>query len=314
MSNLIFSLNATLPVFLLMVLGMVFRKLNIISEQFAIEMNKFVFLIPLPVMVFKDLATVDFKEAWNGKFVFFCFVVTLISILIAILLSYLMKDKKTQGEFIQVSYRSSAAILGIALINNIYGDSVMGPLMIIGSVPLYNMMAVVVLSLFSEESNLKDIELWKKTLKGIITNPIIIGIVVGILWSLLNLPYPSIMEKSVSYISNLATPMGLLSMGATFNLKKAQGALKESLVASFMKLLGYAMIFLPFAVSFGFREDQLIAILIMLGSASTVSCYTMARNMGHEGILTSNTVMITTLLSGFTITLWIFILRSMGMV
>ena len=110
--NLIFSLNATVPVFLMMVLGMLFRKIGWIDEVFAGKMNKFVFMVPLPVLVFEDLATVKFEEVWDTRFVLFCFVVTLISIGIAAVVSCLLKDRTLRGEFIQVSYRSSAAILG----------------------------------------------------------------------------------------------------------------------------------------------------------------------------------------------------------
>ena len=151
MENLIFSLNATVPVFAMIVLGMLFKKLGIIDDVFASKMNKFVFLIPLPVLLFKDLATLDFKQIWDTKFVLFCFFITIFSILIVTILSFLLKNKKNQGEFIQASYRSSAALLGIALIQNVYGKATMAPLMIIGSVPLYNIMAVVVLSFFSPE-------------------------------------------------------------------------------------------------------------------------------------------------------------------
>ena len=111
------------------------------------------------------------------KFVLFCFAVTLICIIIAALVSFLWRDKSIQGEFIQASYRSSAALLGIAFIQNIYGDAGMAPLMIIGSVPLYNVMAVVVLSFFKPERKKLDKEVWMTTLKGIVTNPIILGII-----------------------------------------------------------------------------------------------------------------------------------------
>ena len=314
MENLVFSLNATMPVFLMMVLGWVFHKLGFIDDVFADKLNKFVFLIPLPVLVFEDLATVDFSEAWNPKFVLFCFVVTLLSITLAILISFLWKDKSVQGEFIQASYRSSAALLGIAFITNIYGDSGMAPLMIIGSVPLYNAMAVVVLSFFKPQRGRIDKALILKTLKGIVTNPIIIGIVLGLAWSALSIPMPAILSKTVSNIGSIASPLGLMAMGASFDLKKAAGQIKPAVAAAFMKLVGFALIFLPIAVNLGFRNEELVAILIMLGSATTVSCYVMARNMGHEGTLTSNTVMLTTLFSAFTLTMWLFILRSLGLV
>lgn len=314
MDNLIFSLNATVPVFLMMVLGMAFRKLGWIDDVFAVKMNKFVFLVPLPVLLFEDLATVDFSQVWNLKFVLFCFGATLISILLAAAVSFVWKDRSIQGEFIQASYRSSAALLGIAFIQNIYGNAGMAPLMIIGSVPLYNVMAVAVLSFFRPERKALDRDLWISTLKGIITNPIIIGIAAGLIWSGLKLDMPPILEKTVSSVGAVATPLGLMAMGATFNLKQACGRIRPAAAAAAMKLVGFAAVFLPAAVWFGFRNEELVAILIMLGSATTVSCFVMAKNMGHEGIVTSSTVMLTTLLSAFTLTAWLYILRSLSLI
>ena len=314
MENLIFSLNATIPIFLMMLLGMLFRKLGWMDEVFAAKMNKFVFLVPLPVLLFEQLATVDFSEVWDIKFILFCFVVTAISITISTLISLLWKDRSIKGEFIQATYRSSAALLGIAFIQNIYGTAGMAPLMIIGSVPLYNIMAVVVLSFFKPGNNSFDKALVKKTLKGIVTNPIIIGIVAGFVWSALKLPMPLILHKTVSSIGATATPMGLMSMGATFEMKKATSKMKPTLVAVFMKLIGFCAIFLPVAAMLGFRNEQLIAILVMIGSATTVSSFVMARNMGHEGTLSSGVIMLTTLLSAFTLTMWLDVLRSFGLV
>ena len=314
MENLIFSLNATIPIFLMMLLGMLFRKLGWMDEVFAAKMNKFVFLVPLPVLLFEQLATVDFSEVWDIKFILFCFVVTAISITISTVISLLWKDRSVKGEFIQATYRSSAALLGIAFIQNIYGTAGMAPLMIIGSVPLYNIMAVVVLSVFKPGNNSFDKALVKKTLKGIATNPIIIGIVAGFVWSALKLPMPLILHKTVSSIGATATPMGLMSMGATFEMKKATSKMKPTLVAVFMKLVGFCAIFLPMAALLGFRNEELIAILVMLGSATTVSCFVMARNMGHEGTLSSGVIMMTTLLSAFTLTMWLDVLRSFGLV
>ena len=314
MENLIFSLNATIPVFLLMVLGFVFRKLGWLDQAFAEKMNKFVFLVPLPVLLFQDLATVDFRAMWDGKFVFFCFGVTFLGIALSALLSMTLKDRSLRGEFIQASYRSSAALLGIAFIQNIYGSAGIAPLMIIGSVPLYNVMAVLVLSLFQPGQRGLDRVALKNTLKGIVTNPIILGIGVGMGWSLLRLPVPPIAEKTIGNIAATATPVGLMAMGATIDFRKAFAKLGPSLAAAGIKLAGLCTLFLPLAVFLGFREEKLVAILIMLGSATTVSSYVMARNMGHEGTLSSSTVMLTTLFSAFTVTGWLYLLRSMGLI
>ena len=314
MNNLIFSLNATMPVFLMMVLGYILKKLNWIDEEFASKINSFVFHVPLPVLVFKDLATVDFVEVWDTKFVIFCFMATLLSIFMAAIISKVWKDKSIQGEFVQASYRSSAAILGIPFIQNIYGNAGMGPLMVVASVPLYNVAAVVILTLLGKEKKKMDKVLLAKTIKGILKNPIIIGIVLGFLWSLLRIPMPYIMEKSVTNVANIATPLGLMAMGAAFDWKKAFAKMKPALTATVIKLVGFVIIFLPLAIQMGFREEKLVALLVMLGSATTISCYVMAKNMGHEGTLTSSVVMLTTLFCAFTLTGWLFVLRSAGLI
>lgn len=310
MSNLVFSLNATVPIFLMMAAGYVLNRIGWFSDDLAEKANKFVFRIPLPVMLFVQLAKIDVREAWDTRFVLFCFGVTILCIAAASLLSLLVKKKDIRGEFVQASYRSSAAILGVAFISNIYGNSGMAPLMIVGAVPLYNIMAVVVLELTNPEHKGIDKQVLKKTLIGVITNPILIGIIVGIVWSLLRIPLPNILDKTLTPVGNLATPLGLMAMGAAFDFKKAAGEIKPAVFASFMKLFGFVIIFIPAAVALGFRTEKLVAILVMLGSATTVSSYVMARNMNHEGVLTSSTVMLTTLFSSFSLTLWLFLLKS----
>ncbi len=313
LDHLIFSLNATMPVFLLMVLGFFLHQIGWIDDEFSDKLNKFVFRLPLPVLVFSQLATTDFVSTWDGGFILFCFCVTFFSIVIVTLISFLLKEPKSRGEFIQASYRSSAALLGIAYIQNIYGDATMSALMILGAVPLYNIMAVVVLTITGESSHNKDkTQTIKRTLKGIITNPIIIGIMLGFAFSLLRIPMPAILDKTISNIGATAAPLGLLSMGASVKISKFKGELFPSLVAAFFKLIGLCAIFLPLAVHFGFRDQKLVAILVMLGSATTVSSFVMAKSMGHEGTLTSNTVIITTVCSAFTLTFWIFIARNFG--
>ena len=314
MENLIFSLNATIPIFLMMVLGVFFRKTGLLKENMINGLNQFVFKATLPVLLFGDLAKQDFAQAWNGKFVAFCFVVTLVSISLVTLMSMALKDKSQRGEYKQGAYRSSAAILGIAFITNIYGNSGMAPLMIIGSVPLYNVMAVIVLSFTKPGQNGMSPALIKKTLKGIITNPIILGILSGALWSVLRLPMPTILSKTVSSLGGLTTPLGLMAMGAAFNWSEAKSGMGPAFVASFMKLIGLCTLFLPVAVLLGFREAELIAILVMLGSSTTVSSYVMARNMGHSGVLSSSIVAITTLGSAFSLTFWLYVMKSLALI
>ncbi len=314
MENLLFALNAAIPLFLMMVLGLFFRKINLFSDSFVSTANSFVFKAALPASLFYDLASENFFEVWDLTFVVFCFSVTCICIIAAILIAKIFMDKDVIGEFTQVTYRSSAAILGIGFIQNIYGNSGMAPLMIAATVPLYNMMAVIVLSFFRPNGGGISRELAIKTAKDIATNPIIIGIIAGILWSVASLPKPPILMTTMRYLGNVSTPMGLMAVGACFDISKACAKLKPAVTASAFKLVIWCAIFLPLAISLGFRHDKLISILVMLGSPSTVSCFVMAKNMGHDGTLTSSTVMLTTLCSAFTLTGWLYILRVLGLV
>lgn len=121
------------------------------------------------------------------------------------------------------------------------------------------------------------------------------------LWSILRIPQPVILSKSVSYLGNMATPLSLIALGASFQWQDAKGKLPATLGITATKLLLFCALFLPLAVAFGFRTEKLIAILVMLGSATTGSCFVMARNMGHRGTLTACSVMMTTLCSAFTL-------------
>mgnify|MGYP006866071781 CR=1 FL=1 len=199
------------------------------------------FLIPLPVLVFSDLATVDFEEVWNMKFVLFCFGATVISIAISTAVSFLWKDKSIQGEFIQSSYRSSAALLGIAFIQNIYGQSTMGSLMIIGAVPLYNIYSVLVLTFEGDyPENERDTGRIKQAGINILKNPIIIGIVLGLIVALLHNPLPELVNSTVNNVAKMATPLALIGLGAGFEGKKALAKIKPTLWAAFIKLIAQA--------------------------------------------------------------------------
>lgn len=313
LKNLIFSLNATVPVFIMMVFGWIAQKAGLLDDHTTSKLNKFVFRTLLPALLFMDLSAADFRNVWDTRFVLFCISATLISVGIALCYSLLHKDKAERGEIIQASYRSSAAILGIAFVNNIYGEATMAALMIVGTVPIYNVIAVIVLSLTSPDKTESQSgrELALNTIRGIVTNPIILGIAAGILWSLSGLEQPVIMTKSVSYLANMATPLSLTALGASFKISETKGKVPVTVGIVFIKLVLFCGIFLPAAIWMGFRGEKLIAILVMLGSATTGSCFVMAKNFGHRGAITAFAVMLTTLCSAFTLTTWLFILRTL---
>ncbi len=311
MSNLIYSINATLPIFLLIILGKVLKTTKIINDEFTKTADRYVFRIALPALLFSDLTENNVGSAFDGKYVLFCFSITIFSIAVLWgLTEKFMKNEEQKGAFIQGSYRSSAAILGLAFINNMYDSVGMAPLMIIGCVPLYNIFAVIILTLKGDNGGKKPN--MKETFINVMKNPILLSILIALPFALLNLHFPSFVNKTIGSVANTATPLALISIGASFEGKKALKKMKPTLLASFIKLILLAGLFLPLAVFFGYRNQELMALLVMLGSPTTVSSYIMAKNTGNDGILTSSIIVLTTLLSSLTLTLWIFILKSFG--
>lgn len=301
----------------MMVTGYVLKRINFVDDKSVSVMNKLVFKVFLPALLFVDLGTQDFESIWDGKFVLFCFFITIISIAIATIISRFFKDKSDRGEIIQASYRSAAATLGIAFMTNIYDDVAMVALMIIGSVPLYNIFAVIVLALTApeeEDSKVDKAAVLKRTLKNIITNPIILGVFAGLFWSMLKLPHPAIMFKSLTYLGNVASPLALIVLGACFEFKDVSEKLGTIIMINFNKLVLFCLLFLPLGIYLGYHDEKIVAILIMLGSATTSSSFIMAKNMGHKGVVSSCAVMTTTLFSSFTLTVWLFILRYFGII
>ena len=314
MEHLLFSLSATVPVFLLMVLGYLLHwKTKLLGTDFASQMNTFVFQLALPVQIFDSLATANFREVWNGGAVLFCLVATAISILVMMGVS-LTQKRPLRAEFIQAGYRSSQALLGVALMQNIYGHNGPIALIIIGSVPLYNVAAVLLLTLLVPDGARLDRKTLGRALLGIVKNPIILGIAAGVAWSLLKVPMPAMLGRAVSTLGDTATPLGLLALGASINLKKVMAMWRPTLVCSLFKLVIFTAVFVPAAIWLGFRDEMLVAMLVMLGSPTTVSSFTMARSMGHDGTLSAGTVMMTTVCSAFTFTGWLYLLRLLGFV
>ncbi|MGN0290712.1 MAG: AEC family transporter [Lachnospiraceae bacterium] len=314
LSNFIYSVNVTLPIFFVMVLGWFLRQRGMLNDNFVNVANRFNFSVTLPFMVFRDIAAVDIRAVFDLKYVLFCAISTSICFWgIWGLAKIFIKDKTLIGAFVQASFRSSAAVMGLAFISNLYGPSAMGPLMIIGAVPLYNIYSVIVLTFEADEDKEeKDTGKIKEACINIAKNPIIISIALGLLVSLLKLDFPVLVDKTIDNVAKMATPLALITLGAGFEGKKALAKIKPTLWASFFKLVVQAAVFIPVAIRLGFTGEKLIAIMVMLAAPATPSCYIMAKNMKNDGVLTASIVVTTTLLAAFTLTGWIFILKSLG--
>ena len=301
MDSFVFALDTTMPVFLVILLGWFLRRVGILNEGFCKPADQYVFKCALPVSLFLSIAKMDVYSDFDPAFCLFCF--TLI------------------GEFSQAAVRSSAAILGVALNTNIYGDAGMVPMMVLSAVPFFNVYAVLILQFsphVDENGRLITPErdggaAVKRALCNVAKNPIILGILLGVPFSLLRVKLPMILSSTLNTIGGTATPVALLAVGASFSSGEAAKCVKPALLATAIKLFILPAFFLPIAAMMGFTGSAMIAILIMVGSPTTVSCYVMAKNMGYKGVLTSSVVMLATVLSSVSLTLWIFLLRLFGL-
>ncbi|HBI64930.1 MAG TPA: hypothetical protein DDX51_07455 [Clostridiales bacterium] len=314
MDSFLFSINATVPIFLVMVLGYILRRIGMFSEEFCSVANRYVFKVSLPALLFRDIAQTDLYQDFNLTFVFYCAGVTVVMFLgLWVLAAKLMPDKTMVGAFVQGAARSSVAVLGIAFVENIYGDAGLTPLMIVSAVPLFNIFSVIILT-FSAGGGTHGRAAVRRACVNVLKNPIILGIFAGLPFSLLRIPIPVIPLKVIDSVAATATPIALLVVGAGFEGTQALAKLRPTAAAAAVKLMGLPALFLPLAVHFGFSGTEMVAVLVMLGSPTTVTSYIMAKNMGNDAELSSSIVVLTTLLSSVTLTGWIFLLRVMQLI
>ena len=314
MENFIYSINVTMPIFLVMVIGYILKQIGMLNDNFVTVANKFNFKVTLPFMLFKDIAGVDIKAVFDIKYVLFCAIVSTICFWVVWgTAKLLVRDKTIRGAFVQSSFRGSAAVMGLAFIQNIYGSSAMGPLMIVSAEPLYNIFSVIVLTFEANDSTGIDKKAKiRQAGINICKNPIILSILAGLIVGLLEIQFPTLVNKTVSNVAQMATPLALITIGAGFEGRKALAKIAPTMAASMIKLVLQPLVFLPVAAWMGFSGEKMIAILIMLASPTTPSCYIMAKSMNNDEVLTASVIVTTTLMAAFTLTGWIFLLKTLG--
>ena len=314
MENFIYSINVTMPIFLVMVIGYILKQIGMLNDNFVTVANKFNFKVTLPFMLFKDIAGVDIKAVFDIKYVLFCAIVSTICFWVVWgTAKLLVRDKTIRGAFVQSSFRGSAAVMGLAFIQNIYGSSAMGPLMIVSAVPLYNIFSVIVLTFEANDStNIDKKAKIRQAGMNICKNPIILSILAGLIVGLLGIQFPTLVNKTISNVAQMATPLALITIGAGFEGRKALAKIAPTMAASTIKLVLQPLVFLPVAAWMGFSGEKMIAILIMLASPTTPSCYIMAKSVNNDEVLTASVIVTTTLMAAFTLTGWIFLLKTLG--
>ena len=317
LSNFIFSFNVVMPVFLVVFVGYLLRR-SCLDPKTTSRLNWLVFNCALPLMLFRDIGNSDFATVMDGKLILFAVVSTLVIFFITCLIAPKLVKPEGQGAFIQGVFRGNYAIVGLQIITNILGSAHTdkASLIITFIIPLYNILAVLILTIKSSnnESGKNILGNIRKALINIIRNPLIIGIAAGIPFSILHIRLPLFLESGMNSLAGLTTPLALLAIGASINMSQVRNKFKAAAIAAVIKLIVIPLIFLPIAFLIGLSGEQIVILYVMFAAPTAINSFIMADIMGNDSALAANIVLLTTLGSLFTFTLGIFWLRTTGIV
>ncbi len=310
MESLRIALEIVLPLFLLLAVGYCIKLTGIMNETSVRQTNNMIFKVFLPLLVFFNIYKTDLTSSFDMSLLLFAVVGVLLQFIISLCLVILLEhDNARRGVMLQGMFRSNFVLFGIPISTALFGDSAAGlaSILIAVIIPLYNMLAVVSLESF----NGKKPSLWK-ILVGILTGPLIIASAVGILFVVFHIPLPTVLYKTVSDLSIIATPLAFVILGASFSFGETGRCVRDLCITLGAKLVTYPLLFIALAILMGFRDAHLAVLLTVFGSPIAVSSFTMAQQMGGDDKLAGQLVVFSSLLSVFTMFLFIFWLKELA--
>ncbi len=313
MQHFLISFEVIFPIFLLMVIGFGIRRAGILSEGTVKQLNTSIFRVFLPVMIFKNVYESEIEEVFDLKMILFAVIAVLSCVvLLFAIVPLLVKENPKRGVMIQAIFRSNFVIFGLPVTEALCGKSVSGAASVLVAIiiPIFNFVAVITLEVFrSGKPN------FRKIVRGIVTNPLIIASLLGLLVSMTGIRFPSVIEKTVSSVASIATPLALIVLGASLHFSTVGRNLPYILSGAFFKLIALPAICLSLAVFvFGFRGEKLAILLTLFASPPAVSSFTMAQQMGGDDELAGQLVVFATTACVLTMFFWIFLSVRMGLI
>lgn len=310
MENLNIAFQVVLPLLVLISVGYGLQYFKIVKQNTFEELNYLVFKVFLPILLFNNMLNSSWNTIMNIKLVFFAVMsVILIYISVFFLMIKNIKDKCKAATMIQGMYRSNFALFGIAITESMYGgnNTEVTTALVAIIVPLYNILSVILFNICGEQKIFL-----KKIIKGIVSNPLIIGSILGVLLNICNIRFPLGIQNGILQIGNMATPIALIVLGGTFSFTKLSKNALEVFVVVVSRLILIPIIFVSIAFFCGFRDRELFALFIMYASPTAVASFSMASTMGGDGELAGQIVVLTTIISLVTCILGIFCLKQVG--
>lgn len=312
--NLLFSISKVLPLFIIMFLGYYGKKKSFITDFGVKEMNNIVFNIALPVTLFKSVALSDFKQDFN----IYAILALMLSFFIIYIISWtlgeiLIKDKYRIGGFVQGAFRSNYTIIGLALVANVLGTKgqAIGASTMPIVIPFVNILAIIVLTVRGAKENKLEAKAFKNIFINIIKNPLIIGVLLGIPFSIFEIHMPDVALTTLNLIGNVATPLALIAIGATLNFNKLKETLNLSILLTLLKNMLCPLVGAFFCILFKLDGMTTLVVCMLLGAPTAVSSYVLTENMGSDGELVANTIVVSTLFSIVSYTIMVYIAKTL---
>ena len=305
------SANAVLPMCLIMALGYGTRRLGWIRREEIFAINKIAFRIFLPCLLYYNVYCSDLSGSFDPLLM--AYAVGGVLLTFGLSLGYTLLTEKLperRGVMIQGMFRSNYVIMGIPVATALLGSDQLGTVSILIAVvvPLFNMLAVVVLEVFRGQKP-KPLHI----LGQIAKNPLVIGSVLGILTLAAGIRLPHILEQTIQSISAIASPLQLFLLGAFFQFSGLKPYRRELVTVSVAKLIVSPGLFLGLGALLGFRGVAFVSLIGIFASPTAVNSFTMAQQMGGDAELAGDTVVVTSAVSMLTMFLWVFLFKSLGM-
>ena len=310
LNNLIVSFNAIVPLFLLIALGILLKRRRIVTDQVLPQINNMIFRVFLPVMLFYNVykASLDQLKSANVLWFMGCGVMAVFAAAVLII-PRIEKEPAKRGAMIQAMFRSNFLILGLPIIESIFGAEQIGGAAVAVAifVPLFNALAVATLEIYRGSKPSP-----KKILWGIAKNPLIWASVLGLFFLFLGIQLPTVLEKPVGSLSAMASPLALVCLGASLHFDQIRGNKRNLLICVVGRLLIVPGIIIPVAIAFGFRNVDLGIMMALFASPAAVTSFVMAQQMDSDAELAGQAVVFTSLISSITLFLWTFLLKELG--
>ena len=305
------TINVTGPIFILVVLGIVLKRINFLDDHFIQISSRLVFTVCLPVLLFTTIIGIDIRQNFDASLFTFSVIASCLTFLLSWVVAILFVLPRTdRGVFVQASFRSNLGVVGLALCANAYGAEglVLASLLIAILTAVYNVLSVIVLSYYNTSHSVSI----RQVAIDILKNPLIISIALAVAVSLLGVPVPNIFMSAGEYLGSLALPLALLGTGAGMNLKAIRHSSLITLLTVMMKTALLPLLVTVLAWQLGFTGMTLGVLFLLFVSPTATASFIMVKSMGGNDGLAANLIMVTTLVGMLTSSLGLYLLRLLG--